>query len=156
MRELILEFFAIVWTVECLANGDIAAGSSDGLIRVFTRKEERVADLETLTVSWLSLLRLESMSDIDLLSIELRQASFKQFSQFVRSGLFITISSRSPDNIGRTQVGDVKKNDLPGLEALQNDGKKEGQVVMVKTASGSVEAHQVRTSSPSSHQRTID
>lgn len=39
-----------VWTVACLSNGDIAAGTSDGLIRVFTRSEERVADAHTLTV----------------------------------------------------------------------------------------------------------
>lgn len=42
---------SLVWTVKCLENGDIAAGSSDGLVRVFTRKEERVADLAILTVS---------------------------------------------------------------------------------------------------------
>lgn len=33
-----------VWAVGVLANGDIAAGSSDGLIRVFTKAPERVAD----------------------------------------------------------------------------------------------------------------
>jgi hypothetical protein len=44
----------------------------------------------------------------------------------------------------RTQVGDVKKNDLPGIEALDEPGKKEGQVIMVKADNGTVEAHQVR------------
>lgn len=41
----------LVWSVACLSNGDIVAGSSDGLVRVFTRVEARVADLESLTVS---------------------------------------------------------------------------------------------------------
>ena len=45
----------VVWTVKCLENGDIAVGSSDAIVRVFTRKEERVADLETLTVRMLNL-----------------------------------------------------------------------------------------------------
>lgn len=40
-----------VWTVACLSNGDIAAGSSDGLVRVFTRDDDRVADVEALAVS---------------------------------------------------------------------------------------------------------
>lgn len=40
------------------------------------------------------------------------------------------------------QVGDVKKNDLPGPEALDRRGNKDGQVIMVKTAGGSVEAHE--------------
>lgn len=44
---------ATVWAVACLSNGDIAAGSSDGLVRVFTRADARVADLETLQVSFL-------------------------------------------------------------------------------------------------------
>ena len=40
-----------VWTVNCLPSGDIAAGASDGIVRIFTRAEERVADLDTLMVS---------------------------------------------------------------------------------------------------------
>jgi hypothetical protein len=40
-------------------------------------------------------------------------------------------------------VGDVKKTDLPGPEALFIPGKQEGQVIMVKQMDGSVEAHQV-------------
>lgn len=32
-----------VWSVACLANGDIVTGSSDGVVRVFTRSEERCA-----------------------------------------------------------------------------------------------------------------
>ncbi|QRV87354.1 ubiquitin homeostasis protein lub1 [Ceratobasidium sp. AG-Ba] len=40
------------------------------------------------------------------------------------------------------QVGDVKKNDLPGPEALDRPGNKDGQVTMIKTAGGSVEAYE--------------
>lgn len=39
-----------VWCVSVLANGDIAAGASDGLVRVYTRNEERVASQEELAV----------------------------------------------------------------------------------------------------------
>ncbi|KAL8277995.1 hypothetical protein RQP46_009627 [Phenoliferia psychrophenolica] len=92
-----------VWTVACLSNGDIAAGSSDGLVRVFTREDSRVADVETL-------------------------ASYDQ--------------QVSKTALNPSQIGDVKKNDLPGPEALDQNGKKEGQVIMVKTTGGSVEAHQ--------------
>lgn len=42
------------------------------------------------------------------------------------------------------QIGDVKKSDLPGPDALSTPGKKEGQVLMIKATNGSVEAHQVR------------
>lgn len=38
----------------------------------------------------------------------------------------------------------MKKSDLPGPEVLERPGNKDGQVVMVKTTGGSVEAHEVR------------
>lgn len=37
-----------VWTVTCLSNGDIVSGSSDGMIRIFTQDEGRVAGAEAL------------------------------------------------------------------------------------------------------------
>lgn len=47
-----------VWCVTVLVNGDIAAGASDGLIRVYTRSEERVASAEDLAVRSLGFLLL--------------------------------------------------------------------------------------------------
>lgn len=37
-----------VWTVACLSNGDIVTGSSDGLLRIFTQEENRIASEELL------------------------------------------------------------------------------------------------------------
>jgi len=45
----------------------------------------------------------------------------------------------------RSQIGDLKKSDLPGPEALDEPGNKEGQVKMVRTVGGTVEAYQVRS-----------
>lgn len=38
-----------VWSVTCMKNGDIVTGSSDGIIRVFTRDASRVADEAAMT-----------------------------------------------------------------------------------------------------------
>lgn len=38
-----------VWSVTCLKNGDIVTGTSDGVIRVFTRDPARIADAATLS-----------------------------------------------------------------------------------------------------------
>lgn len=35
-----------VWTVEVLPNGDIVSGASDGMVRVWTRSEERKANAQ--------------------------------------------------------------------------------------------------------------
>ena len=42
--------------------------------------------------------------------------------------------------IDRSQVGDIKQADLPGPEALGREGKKEGQVLMIKNK-GIIEAY---------------
>lgn len=39
-------------------------------------------------------------------------------------------------------VGDVKKTDLPGKEALNNPGQKQGAILMINN-NGQVEAYQV-------------
>lgn len=40
----------IVWCVSVLSNGDIAAGASDGLVRLYTRSKDRVASDADLAV----------------------------------------------------------------------------------------------------------
>ncbi|GAA5888116.1 hypothetical protein JCM6882_000286 [Rhodosporidiobolus microsporus] len=92
-----------VWCVIVLSNGDIAAGASDGLVRVYTKSEERVASAQ------------------DLASYE------EQVSKAA---------------VNSSQIGDLKKSDLPGPEALDQPGRKEGDVKMVKTVGGTVEAYQ--------------
>ncbi|TYJ54476.1 hypothetical protein B9479_004895 [Cryptococcus floricola] len=46
--------------------------------------------------------------------------------------------------LDKSQVGDVKHSDLPGMEALGREGKKDGQVLMIKN-NGQVEAYQWST-----------
>ncbi|CAK9781176.1 PFU-domain-containing protein [Cutaneotrichosporon oleaginosum] len=43
--------------------------------------------------------------------------------------------------LDKSQVGDVKRTDLPGMEALGREGKKDGQVIMINN-NDSVEAYQ--------------
>lgn len=38
-----------VWSVACLKNGDIVTGTSDGVVRIFTRDSSRYADEQTLS-----------------------------------------------------------------------------------------------------------
>ncbi|KAG8701811.1 hypothetical protein FRC09_005119 [Ceratobasidium sp. 395] len=92
-----------VWTVAAMPNGDIVTGCSDGVVRVFSRSENRWAD----------------------------EATLKEYESQVAS-----------QAIPAEQVGDVKKSDLPGPEALERPGNKDGQILMVKTVGGSVEAHE--------------
>lgn len=85
----------------CAETGDIATGSSDNIVRIFSRDEKKWATEELL----------------------------KEFEDSVAK-------SSIPSN----QVGDVNKEKLPGVEVLQNPGKKDGQVIMVRNGDV-VEAH---------------
>ncbi|CAG8491482.1 5716_t:CDS:10, partial [Ambispora leptoticha] len=105
--QTILHPATSVWCVAGLPNGDIISGASDYQIRIFTRAEERTAELSVL----------------------------KEFDDEV-----------AKQAIPSNQIGDIKKDELPGPEALLKPGDREGQVLMVRSGD-LVEAHMWNASS---------
>uniref|UniRef100_F7A1R5 Phospholipase A-2-activating protein n=1 Tax=Ciona intestinalis TaxID=7719 RepID=F7A1R5_CIOIN len=84
-----------VWDVVTLENDDIAFGSSDATIRIFTRSHDRAATLEEC-------------------SAYEKELSNSRISQ------------------EGNQLGDLAVNDLPGREALEKQGEKDGQTLMLR------------------------
>ncbi|KAG0186538.1 hypothetical protein DFQ28_007637 [Apophysomyces sp. BC1034] len=109
-----------VWTVSALPNDDIVVGGSDAVVRIFTRAADREASAETQKVA----------SPPNIMMLKFIKHSFQQFDDLLASQAI-------PSN----QIGDVNRENLPGAEALNQPGKKEGHVIMVNI-NGSVEAHQ--------------
>ncbi|XP_074479358.1 phospholipase A-2-activating protein [Sebastes fasciatus] len=93
-----------VWCCCILPNGDIAIGASDGIIRVFTEVEDRMASIEDL------------------------QAFEDEISK-------TTIDPKTGD------LGDIKMEDLPGREHLDEPGNRDGQTRLIKDGQ-KVEAYQ--------------
>uniref|UniRef100_A0A3B3BLN7 Phospholipase A2-activating protein n=1 Tax=Oryzias melastigma TaxID=30732 RepID=A0A3B3BLN7_ORYME len=93
-----------VWCCCILPNGDIAVGASDGIIRVFTEAEDRMASAEDL------------------------QAFEDELSR-------TTIDPKTGD------LGDIKMEDLPGREHLNEPGNRDGQTRLIKDGQ-KVEAYQ--------------
>uniref|UniRef100_A0A3P9M9D4 Phospholipase A2 activating protein n=1 Tax=Oryzias latipes TaxID=8090 RepID=A0A3P9M9D4_ORYLA len=93
-----------VWCCCILPNGDIAVGASDGIIRVFTQAEDRMASAEDL------------------------QAFEDELSK-------TTIDPKTGD------LGDIKMEDLPGREHLNEPGNRDGQTRLIKDGQ-KVEAYQ--------------
>jgi phospholipase A-2-activating protein len=89
-----------IWCLSTLPNGDIISGSSDGLIRLWTKDSSRVASEEE------------------------------------RKELAEAVSKRQ---INKSQIGDVNKVDLPGMEALQKPGKFESNEGLLEMLEQSVE-----------------
>uniref|UniRef100_A0A669BZA0 Phospholipase A2-activating protein n=1 Tax=Oreochromis niloticus TaxID=8128 RepID=A0A669BZA0_ORENI len=93
-----------VWCCCILPNGDIVVGASDGIIRVFTEAEDRMASAE----------------DLQAFEDELSKA---------------TIDPKTGD------LGDIKLEDLPGREHLNEPGNRDGQTRLIKDGQ-KVEAYQ--------------
>ncbi|KAJ0006564.1 hypothetical protein NQD34_013837 [Periophthalmus magnuspinnatus] len=93
-----------VWCCCILPNGDIAVGASDGIIRVFTEAQDRIASAE----------------DIQAFEDELSKA---------------TIDPKTGD------LGDLKLEELPGREHLNEPGNRDGQTRLIKDGD-KVEAYQ--------------
>uniref|UniRef100_A0A8C6TBF9 Phospholipase A2-activating protein n=1 Tax=Neogobius melanostomus TaxID=47308 RepID=A0A8C6TBF9_9GOBI len=93
-----------VWCCCILPNGDIAVGASDGIIRVFTEAEDRIASAE----------------DIQAFEDELSKT---------------TIDPKTGD------LGDIKVEELPGREHLDEPGNRDGQTRLIKDGD-KVEAYQ--------------
>ncbi|XP_044754625.1 phospholipase A-2-activating protein [Coccinella septempunctata] len=89
-----------VWAVATLENGDIVTGSSDGVVRIFTQDEGRIADAFTLS---------KYEEEVAALTVQNSQV-----------------------------LGGYKVSDLPGKEGLLEDGKKPGQMKMIREPTGVV------------------
>lgn len=96
----------------------IASASADSTIRFFTQSEDLMASAEERGV-W------------D------QEVSQRKLDKWVN----IAAVTDNP----RSQVGDIKRSDLPGMEALGREGKQDGQVIMIKNGDN-VEAYQWQSS----------
>ncbi|KAF4576303.1 hypothetical protein EYR36_004280 [Pleurotus pulmonarius] len=132
---------SFVYSLSVLPNGDIVSGGEDRSVRVWRDGECS----QTIVHPAISVWAVSSMPNGDIVSgcsdgvvrvfsaSEERWASAEDLSEYEQK----VASTALPVQ----QVGDVKKSDLPGLEALDVPGKKSGEVKMVKNGE-LVEAHQ--------------
>ncbi|KAJ8700517.1 WD repeat protein Lub1 [Pleurotus ostreatus] len=132
---------SFVYSLSVLPNGDIVSGGEDRSVRVWRDGECS----QTIVHPAISVWAVSSMPNGDIVSgcsdgvvrifsaSEERWASAEDLSEYEQR----VASTALPVQ----QVGDVKKSDLPGLEALDVPGKKSGEVKMVKNGA-LVEAHQ--------------
>ncbi|KAL5529556.1 hypothetical protein ACEPAG_5541 [Sanghuangporus baumii] len=132
---------SFVYSLTVLPTGEIASGGEDRTLRVW-RDEECI---QTIVHPATSVWTVSSMPNGDIVTgssdgvvrifstAEERWASSNELKEYDE----LVASQALPSQ----QVGDVKKTDLPGLEALATSGKKPGEVKMVRNGDR-VEAHQ--------------
>ena len=149
--EQILELHGhtnFVYSLAVLPTGEIVSSGEDRSIRVWSNGE----CIQTITLPAISIWGVSTQPNGDIVCgssdgevriftrDKSRYASEDEIREFEQK----VASSAIPQE----SLGDINKEKLPGLSALKNKGKKDGQVIMVKNGE-SVEAHQWSSSTQS-------
>ncbi|CAO1638039.1 unnamed protein product [Parajaminaea phylloscopi] len=124
------------------SSGQIVSSGEDRSVRVWTANGELV---QTLTIPAISVWAVAALEDGDLIcgSSDAFLRIFTRDAARVADADEIEAYDRSiaSQALNKTQVGDVRKDDVPGKEALAQPGTKEGQTKMVNNGSV-IEAYQ--------------
>ncbi|KAF5380915.1 hypothetical protein D9615_004162 [Tricholomella constricta] len=132
---------SFVYSLSILPNGDVVSGGEDRTVRVWKDGE----CTQTIVHPAISVWAVSTMPNGDIVSgcsdgiVRVFSASEERWAS--ESDLKEYDEKVASQALPSQQVGDVKKSDLPGLEALAVPGKKPGEVKMVRNGA-LVEAHQ--------------
>ncbi|KAI8817194.1 WD40-repeat-containing domain protein [Fimicolochytrium jonesii] len=132
---------SFVYTVAVLPSGEIVSGGEDRSVRVWKGSECIQTILHPTPSVW-SVAALPNGDIVsgasDHLARVFTRAKERQAAAEILKSYEDTLASQA---IPSNQVGDVDKSKLPGLDALNKQGTKDGQVIMINFG-GSIEAHQ--------------
>ncbi|KAI5955499.1 DOA1 [Candida theae] len=135
---------SFVYDLALLPNGNLVSTGEDRTVRIWDVSKGEA--LQVITLPCISVWCVTVLSNGDFAiggsdnlirvftSNSERVASQDELRAFTEAVQSSSISEQSLD--------DLKKTDIPGVEALASPGKKEGATIMVKTVDGTIEAHQ--------------
>ncbi|KAF9469300.1 phospholipase A-2-activating protein [Collybia nuda] len=132
---------SFVYSLSVLPNGDIVSAGEDRTVRVWKDGECS----QTIVHPAISVWAVTTMPNGDIVSgcsdhvVRVFSDSKERWAS--EGDLKAYDEKVAGQALSSQQVGDVKKSDLPGLEALVAPGKKSGEVKMIKNGA-LVEAHQ--------------
>ncbi|KAI8644225.1 WD40-repeat-containing domain protein [Parasitella parasitica] len=132
---------SFVYTVDVLSTGEFVSSGEDRTVRIWKEGQ----NIQTLQQPCISVWTVAALPNNDIaiggsdaaVRIFTRETERMAAAEAQKEFDELLASQMIPSN----QIGDVKKDKLPGPEALQAAGKQEGQVIMVNMGAA-VEAHQ--------------
>ncbi|KAF8912027.1 phospholipase A-2-activating protein [Gymnopilus junonius] len=132
---------SFVYSLSVLPNGDIVSGGEDRTVRVWKGGECS----QTLVHPAISVWAVSTMPNGDIVS-GTSDGVVRVFSESKERWASAEALKEHDEQVASQalpsqQVGNVRKSDLPGSEALSTPGKKSGEVKMIRNGS-LVEAHQ--------------
>ncbi|OSD08506.1 phospholipase A-2-activating protein [Trametes coccinea BRFM310] len=132
---------SFVYSISVLPNGDIVSGGEDRTVRIWRDGE----CAQTLVHPAISVWTVGTMPNGDIVTGcsdgVVRVFSTEEQRWAPADQLKAYDDLVAAQALPAQQIGDVKKSDLPGPEALEQPGKKAGEVKMIRRGE-SVEAHQ--------------
>ncbi|KAG0632820.1 WD40-repeat-containing domain protein [Tuber brumale] len=132
---------AFIYSVAALPSGELVSAGEDRTVRVW-RDGDCVQTITHPAISvWSVAVCAQNGDIVSGASDRIVRVFSREEKRWADEGALKAFEdSVAASTIPSNQVGDVKKDDLPGPEALRQPGKKDGQVVMVRNGE-TVEAH---------------
>ncbi|CAB3243021.1 unnamed protein product [Arctia plantaginis] len=135
-----------VWSVTCLENGDIVTGSSDGLVRVFTKDPARFADEPTLKAFEEEVQKMQAAQQQEIGGFKLSELPGPEVllepgktdgqTKLVRRGTNVKCYSWSAAESTWNEIGDVMGANPPGEGKTMYQGKEYDFVFSVDIKDG--------------------
>ncbi|PWN27737.1 PFU-domain-containing protein [Jaminaea rosea] len=140
---------SFVYSLTALPTGELVSSGEDRSVRIW-REGSLV---QTLTVPAISVWTVAALSDGDVVcgsSDNFIHIFTRDASRVAEAGEIEAYDrSVSSQALNKTQVGDIRKDQVPGKEALNKAGTREGETKMVSASGGVIEAYQWSTASSS-------
>ncbi|KAG5421151.1 DOA1 [Candida metapsilosis] len=135
---------SFVYDLALLPNGNLVSTGEDRTVRIWDLSKGEAIQVITLPCISVWCVTVLSNGDFAVGGSDNLIRVFTQDTERVASQdeLKAFTEAVQSSSISEQSLDDLKKTDIPGVEALSKPGKKEGATIMVKTADGTIEAHQ--------------
>ncbi|CAI4888419.1 AFH_G0031860.mRNA.1.CDS.1 [Saccharomyces cerevisiae] len=139
---------SFVYCIKLLPNGDIVSCGEDRTVRIWSKENGSLKQVITLPA--ISIWSVDCMSNGDIIvgsSDNLVRIFSLEKSRWASEDEINELSTQVEKSTISSKTIEFDESKLSPYEILQSPGRKEGQIVVVKSPQGTIEAHQFSNSS---------
>lgn len=139
---------SFIYCIKLLPNGDIISCGEDRTVRIWSKENGSLKQVITLPA--ISIWSVDCMSNGDIIvgsSDNLVRIFSQEKSRWASQDEINELSTQVEKSTISSKTIEFDESKLSPYEILQSPGRKEGQIVVVKSPQGTIEAHQFSNSS---------